>query len=681
MTQTKEQAQIQLQNALTTTFLANLAFLSEYDNELYHKVDELSRMIENGTYKEKYELEFIMEDGDFDIYDVVNDKYLYNRKPKKVNAELVRKVEFDKKQSILNISPLFAKKTKINIDMEKRFDLKTRSELISLTMNDVFEYQEALKDFVGNNDKKNISKIEKFIFLGTLSGRHIPKIAQKVDAKMYLVLERNLEIFRLSLFTVDYTILAQKGAVFSIMDDYEQEFKNIDKFLGISYFDNYLLKFSSSGMNIDSYIDRILSTISSINQGSYDYNRREYIQINRLTKYINNYKIPMFKNIEKSCDILKNTPILYIAAGPSLDDNLEWIKKNQNKFFIVTVGSSLKKLLDNDIRVDIVTSIDETEIFDTTQFSDENVSKMDKNTISLMSSITYENVLKKLNQETLFLIEVFTSLYEENKPFAGFSVGELTLEILMNLNPKAIYMVGLDLALNQETGDSHSSGTISSTRKSNLNEEQSRDTFSDTKSLIKVKGNQQEEVVTTALFYSSIKHADAKLKNKPNYLEIYNLSKHGAYFHNTTPKNAEDISLDDLEDIKALKNNFYTYLKNNSKSSLDEKSLEVLKKEFDFININLKEYLEEIKNANFKNYDEFLEKIFSILKETIDSKHIVFYQIIFGYYGIFIPYLSYHFNDKKLKDENKKLKKVANIFASQISRICEDFKTCLERVI
>ena len=51
------EAQIQLQNALTTTFLANMAFLSEYDNELYHKVDELSCMIASGSYKEKYELE------------------------------------------------------------------------------------------------------------------------------------------------------------------------------------------------------------------------------------------------------------------------------------------------------------------------------------------------------------------------------------------------------------------------------------------------------------------------------------------------------------------------------------------------------------------------------------------------------------------------------------------------
>src|SRR5574344_833475 len=116
--------QIQLQNALTTTFLANLAFLSEFDNELYHRVDELSRMIENGTYKEKYYLEFIMEDGDFDIYDVVNDKYLYNRKPNKYNDNLVKKVELDEKQSIFELQPYFTIKNEVNLDYEKRFELE-----------------------------------------------------------------------------------------------------------------------------------------------------------------------------------------------------------------------------------------------------------------------------------------------------------------------------------------------------------------------------------------------------------------------------------------------------------------------------------------------------------------------------------------------------------------------------
>ena len=93
------EAQIQLQKALTTTFLSNLAFLSEYDNELYHRIDELSRMIENGTYKEKYALDFIIESGDFDVYDIVNDKYLYDKKPKEINDNMVKEIEFNEKNS------------------------------------------------------------------------------------------------------------------------------------------------------------------------------------------------------------------------------------------------------------------------------------------------------------------------------------------------------------------------------------------------------------------------------------------------------------------------------------------------------------------------------------------------------------------------------------------------------
>ena len=405
------------------------------------------------------------------------------------------------------------------------------------------------------------------------------------------------------------------------------------------------------------------------------------MHVNRNTKYINYYKMPMFKNIEKTCDILKDIPVLYIAAGPSLGDNIEWIKKNQNKFFIVTVGSALKKLLDNDIRIDMITSVDELDEFDITQFSDENVSKIDMNTLILMSSLTYEKILKKLNSKNLFLFEVFTPFYDQNKAFSGFSVGEITLEILINLNPKEIFLVGLDLALNQETGESHSTGANSWTLKVDLNEEQSRDTFSHKTSLIKLKGNLKEEVLTNASFYASIKNADARLDRKPSSLEVYNISKHGAYFHNTTPKNVEDIIVEDIKDIKTIKNNFYKYLKDNSKNSLDDKSLESLEKEVLFVDTKIKEYLEEIKNTNFKNYDEFLEKIFSILKEVLQERHVLFYQLIFEYCAIFIPYLSYHFNDKKLKNEDKKLKKIANVFVSQITRICEDFKICLERVI
>ena len=253
------EAQIQLQNALTTTFLANLAFLSEYDNSLYHRVDELSRMLENGSYKEKYALDFIFENGEFDIYDIVNDKYLYNKNPEKVNNKLIQKIQFDEKNSIVNISEYFLFKEKFYSQNKDKFKFEKREDFITLTQNNIFEYVEIMKDF--SKIKKRIKRIKKFIFLGTLLGRHIPKIADKINAEIYLVLERNLEIFRLSLFVVDYTLIADKGVIFSIMDDEVEEGIKIFNFINLVSVENSLIKLSSTGINIDRYIDEILSML------------------------------------------------------------------------------------------------------------------------------------------------------------------------------------------------------------------------------------------------------------------------------------------------------------------------------------------------------------------------------------------------------------------------------------
>ena len=148
------EAQIQLQKALTTTFLSNLAFLSEYDNELYHRIDELSRMIENGTYKEKYALDFIIESGDFDVYDIVNDKYLYDKKPKEINDNMVKEIEFNEKNSILNIQEHFIFKEQFPVDRSARFNFENISQYNALTLNDTFEYANALEDFLDSKNKK-----------------------------------------------------------------------------------------------------------------------------------------------------------------------------------------------------------------------------------------------------------------------------------------------------------------------------------------------------------------------------------------------------------------------------------------------------------------------------------------------------------------------------------------------
>lgn len=673
------EAQIQLQNALTTTFLANLAFLSEYDNELYHRIDELSRMIEQGTYKEKYALEFNMQDGDFDIYDIVNDKYLYNKKPKKFNSDLVRKVEFDNKFSILNLPTYFIFKQKNEgVDLEDRFNLKTRFELANLTLNDTLEYSNYLKAYQGNK-KKRIKKIDKFIFLGTLLGRHIPKIAEKIDAQMYLVVERNLEIFRLSLFTVDYTILAKKGAIFSIMDNIEEE-KKIYTFLDVYKIDNYFLKLSITNVNISQYIDTILNLLLTLNPTAYDYNRRLYIHTNRTTRRIKEgYKFLDFKKIKDNSNFFENRPILYIAAGPSLDDNLEWVKKNQNDFFIVCIGRALKKLVDNEIRVDVVATLDEQEFLADTQFDDETIRKLGKNTLLFAGSITNENVLNKFDKKNIFIFEVFYCLCKGNSAYGGFSIGEIALHLLLEFKPKEIFILGLDLALNQKTGATHSTGNTFGTSQINLDEEQDRSNFDIRSSLVKVKGNFIKEVYTTPIFYGSIKMLEDIVRRKDKSIKIYNLSKNGARFGGVIPKKTEQIDLKKYKDIDDLK--IDDYLNSNSFTSLNEFSKDAIKKEIKYINTKLEKELKTLENLQNILYQEFVKEIEEILIELSKNNFLNIRQIITLYCELYFPYLAYYFNDKNIKAERNKVNKIKEIFINQIRNLLYDYIECLKRVV
>jgi hypothetical protein len=677
------EAQIQLQNALTTTFLANLVFLSEYDSELYHRIDELSRMIENGTYSEKYALDFIEENGDFDIYDIENNKYLYNKNPKRINTELIKNVEFNEKNSIFTLENIFSLKNSVKIDFNKRLNIEDISESNQLTQNNIFAYSNVLKDFL-ENKKKRLKKVEKFVFIGSLLGRHIPRIANKIDANLYLVCERNLEIFRLSLFTVDYTILAKNsGVIFSIMDDIITEEEKLFNFLNINFLENYMIKFSTTGINIEKYIDRLLSSLITIKPTSYDYTRYLYTFINRTTQVLNSeHKILLLNKIKEEFNLFENIPILFLAAGPSLDENIEWIKENQNKFIIVTIGAAYKKLLKNSIKIDMIFTLDEQFVLDSLQFDDKSVSLIDKDTIILASTITDKRILKKFNQSNLFFYEVFLPFYKKNIALSGFSVGELSVAFLLNMNIKEIYLLGLDLALNQKTGSTHMEDYRSDSKRYNLEEKQDKTFFSLYDGLIKVKGNLNEEVYTRGLFYTSIKYMEKFLTKKSPNTVVYNLSHNGAFFENSIPKKIDEVIVNNYSNID-LSNNLLDEFKEYSSTSLDNESKLEINKEIEFIrNFLLKDFY-EYKKISVKDYTEFFEltvKLTSFIT-NYEFKSSSISQILRNYLQIILPYLSYHFNDLKIRNENKKVVLIKEIFIKQIEIILDDYILFLERVV
>ena len=250
------------------------------------------------------------------------------------------------------------------------------------------------------------------------------------------------------------------------------------------------------------------------------------------------------------------------------------------------------------------------------------------------------------------------------------------------MNAKNIYLIGLDLALNQNTGDTHakeSSSGVSTLL--NLDKKQERDTFSMTQSLIKVKGNFSDFVYTTPLFFSSIKYIENQISIN-NDTKIFNLSKHGAYLEGTISKKIEDINLNNLNNVSIESRDINTSLINYSRNSLSLESKYSLNNEINFLQKDMKRILEDILSSDYINFNnQFLNILFNVPIALEENHFILSHQIIVKYFDILIPYLLYHFNDIKMKNESKKVMKVKAVFVNQIEKILDDYILCLKRVL
>lgn len=98
-----------------------------------------------------------------------------------------------------------------------------------------------------------------------------------------------------------------------------------------------------------------------------DYKLSKYTIDKNSELLTDNYKENLKKSygpIKKLIELFKNNPKTYLiaSAGPSLDDEIDLLRENRNKFIIICVGSALKTLMKNSIKPDIIVIIDGNEL-------------------------------------------------------------------------------------------------------------------------------------------------------------------------------------------------------------------------------------------------------------------------------------------------------------------------------
>lgn len=151
---------------------------------------------------------------------------------------------------------------------------------------------------------------------------------------------------------------------------------------------------------------------------------------------------------------------IVVAAGPSLDDCMEYLKTNVGKKTILCASTVLQKLLQNGVRPDAVA------VLDPQARTWGHFDKLEDMSVPLLLNVTANWRFGELYTGPKYLIPSLTDettvrnyMLQGVEPwFVGSTVSSLMLEIAIHFGARVIEMIGVDLAY--PTGRTHAVGTM-----------------------------------------------------------------------------------------------------------------------------------------------------------------------------------------------------------------------------
>ena len=589
----------QLRATLLEIYNKNISYLQKNYINLYHQIKQFEQLnIEN------YFIDF--KDNHFELLDSGNLAY-YNCDPF-ANANYKAN----------------------NLQQEQIIELLSYTPIKGTHYQNSINAYENVNEYITNNTLN--CHIEKFIFIGTLLGVHINDIDKLHNFKAYLIVEPSIEVFRLSLFLTDYEEVGKKSKLFfSINSDKNSLNHTIKRFLDYNYQYNTKIQFDLAHPKYIDLVEDISVSIAQNSQMTYPYS--EYIvSMKRGYNYFKTSKNGIL-NINNLSNLI-NKPVLYLGASSYVASKLEWIYLYQDYFIIVASSAILKRLEIINIIPDIIIAIDGQKDVMLEQFKvDQSIYK---DSIIFASIKTDEELFAKIDNEKLFLIQDSFELFEDYGILTGVTVGDIGINLLIKLGVKELYLLGFDACINPNNGLTHDTLHRSS-KKINLDTKSSN--YS--KKIIYVKGNFEETVPTFVFYTGMIDNISAINKQDTT---IYNLSN-GAYFQGTTPLKTTDVVFKEMINKTDFEAATIEVLKNNCKTTLNNKDIAYLKKEKKVL-LRLKQF----------KIDKFNKSFDTLLQKYPNSS---FLQIIQKYLYLIEPYASCSNN---YKPKQQHLNKILDIF-------------------
>lgn len=518
---------------LIATFNENISYIEENHPKLFSKLLALDNAVANGHYQERYELTF--DNGYFDVIEKESGSCLYGKNSEEYASLAAASIEYGVEENLFECAP------EHDISNEK-LTFYERLEPLEDYMSGIAPLLHFMQNRAAKKDE--LQSLEKFIFFGVGLALHIETIHKKIEASHYLIVEDDLELFRLSLFTFNYKELSKDATLyFSVFDDEEEFTQMSEEFLKESYEHNRYIKYFE--MLSHSELKRQEFHLCVANQAHLRFSYASMLSQSLLPL---EYLLDSYQFLSRSVSVEKTAfeerPFLLLGAGPSLQKNMELLKKKKKSFVIVAISATLKILEKEGVVPDIVIHLD---AFDASlkHFELDSIEFI-RDSVCIFSAKTSPIITLRLDKENIFFFEDSTRYKKDSFRPSASCVGSMSYQILLYLKVKSIYLLGLDLAIDSHTGKTHSDGHIYAKTLDINSDAYKEEQMEYKKHLIEVDGNRSEKVKTTPHFKTSIDTINLSTQMiKGESQSVMNFGD-GAMFRGVNPEAIESFSAETL---------------------------------------------------------------------------------------------------------------------------------------
>lgn len=486
-----------------------------------------------------------------------------------------------------------------NINNNDSYEIKfNKNNLISVSYKNkaltslyapIEEAKRLIEQYIKNNDADYTA-----IFLSIASFYHIDYFLSLNAKNKAIIIEKDIELLKLILSNIEIKyadriiILSEENDVLLFFNNFIRE-DNVKKLVVIRH-----IRASNVSEENKNYYDNITIQLSNIIKERLMSLTSNYyfapiwarnIIYNMHSNCSSNYSIESFKNY-----LNKETPLLLVSAGASIDNYIEKIKELSESHFVLAVSHSLNTLLNNNIKPNAVVSTDGgfySLTYILSLFKEENILLFTTHTSYPINSIKKERKFFFSHNESLekILYDTKDNIYF---PMEG-SVIMPALRIAEFLNPKYILLAGCDFCHVDDKSHSKYSNAIAldfiTSNKINTFETKKYKRLNDD-SKIKCFDDCLRNTSSSLLSYKA--HFESLIADLSRNIDFFTLTKESAKIKNVNIYNMQKSSNKQLKDFKHIK---------------EKQNKELLKNKLESL----------IKNINSNNFNNFSDDINDIL--------------------------------------------------------------------